>query len=86
MPVARPNGAAAALEKVRLEAADRLRRHKCFTCKEPRWVAFIKEGLELRAPVSDIYRALCNPSKYGLDFPAYDKSISTVRNHIDRHQ
>lgn len=83
--MAKPASAADALARVAAESRERLRRHKCFTCKDPAWVAFIEEGVRLQAPIADIYRALCNPAKYGLDFPAYDKSVSTVRNHIERH-
>lgn len=84
MPRERPSntkGVAAALDAVVRER--KARRPKCFTCREPRWVAFVREGLELGYAMTDIYRALREPTRYGLDFPPFPHTFGTLSNHIN---
>jgi hypothetical protein len=82
MAKATASSVAAALERATADRRAHPRFTKCFTCREPRWAAFVKEGVALGYGLTVIFHALQHPEKYGLDFPPYPHRQTTLDNHL----
>lgn len=74
---AKPNG----LDAAKLDHK-RSMRPKCLTCRNPAWAKFAREALDAGYAHKIIHRVLCEPEKYGQDFPPYEHALTTLQNHI----